>query len=710
MKSFLRLNIIVLLACLAFVSIPADEGMYPVSEIAKLNLKAKGLKIPVKEIYNPEGVSLVDAICIVGGGTGEFVSPDGLILTNHHIAFGATAQVSTPDHDYLKNGFVANTRSEELEAAGYVCKITESYRDVTTEIMSAATAGMSPADRIKAIRDKMKTLAQSEEAGRKTIACEVSEMFPGKSYVLFTYRLIRDVRLVYVPPLGVGEFGGEEDNWMWPRHNGDFSFLRAYVAPDGSSALYSKENIPFKPKRFLRISPKGVTKNDFVMMLGYPGRTFRHKISDYISLYEKTIFPFQTRRFDFLISTMQNASEGDRVLQLKFASLMKSYSNATKNYKGKMQGLRRTDLANQKRKDEQALQAFIESDPAAKAQYGSTLKELRGIYADWDKTALQEIMVMQATRLTLFQCLSTILINADVAVRSDTMYASVTRAVTGMLNEGHLPVDRVFVSSLLNEMSALPASQQPPSLRMLYAGITSPREIRTRIDEAVRKSVLADSSRILSLVSMNREEIRDLKDPIIDVVNDLATLNDELRARQRTREGELNRLEASLLEAKMLWQKKDFIPDANLTLRLTYGYIRGYSPADATSCSPQTTLRGIVEKNIGAEPYDAPEKLIALYKSKKYDKRFEDKFLKDVPVGMLYNMDTTGGNSGSPVLNAFGELVGVNFDRTFEATINDYKWSEEYSRSIGVDIRYILFVAKYVSGADSLLKELGVNI
>ncbi len=709
MKQLIRFTIISVILCAAFSSIPADEGMYPISEISKLNLKAKGLKIPVKELYNPDGASLVDAICEVGGGTGEFVSADGLILTNHHIAFSAAARISTPEHDYLKNGFVANTRGDEVEAAGYVCKITEKYRDVTDSVMSAATPAMTPADRITAIREKMKSIAKSEEAGRKTVTCEVAEMYPGKSYVLFTYRLIRDVRLVYVPPLGVGEFGGENDNWMWPRHNGDFSFLRAYVAPDGSSAPFARTNVPYTPKRFLRVSTKGVTKNDFVMMLGYPGRTFRHKISDYIGLYEKTIFPFQTRRYDFMISTMQNAAEGDRALQLKFASPIKSYSNATKNYKGKMQGLRKTDLANQKLKDEEALQAFIDGDPAVKARYSSALQDLRRTYAGWEKTALQEIMVQQSGRLALVQCLAAIQKNAS-GIRSDTADASLKNLVSKILDDSYLPVEQVFLSSLLNEMTRLPQAQQPSSLNALCAGAATPRECKARLDDAMRKSVLADRSSILALLMMSSEQFQALSDPLFAVVRDLIAMSEDVRLRQRTRDGELNRQEAALLEAKMLWRKQGFIPDANLTLRLTYGYIRGYAPSDATSCSPQTTLRGVIEKSTGEEPYDTPEKLIALFKSKKYDKRFNDKFLKDVPVAMLYNMDTTGGNSGSPVLNAWGELVGVNFDRAFEATINDYKWSEEYSRSIGVDVRYILFVAKYVSGADALLKELGCVI
>ncbi|MDT8322762.1 MAG: S46 family peptidase, partial [Bacteroidota bacterium] len=283
---------------LVAASLTADEGMYPLSEISRLDLQSKGLEIPVSEIYNPDGVSLVDAICQVGGGTGEFVSPDGLILTNHHIAFAGVTAASTPEHDYLREGFTAFTREEELPAEGYVCRITEDYRDVSDEVLAVVKDFMTPAERSDAIREKMRTLATEEENGRENISCEVSEMFPGKTYVLFTYRIIRDVRLVYVPPLSVGNYGGEVDNWIWPRHTGDFSFLRAYVAPDGSTAAYAEENVPFIPKRHIKVAPEGVSKDDFVFILGYPGRTYRHKTADYIALYEKTILPYLSARYD----------------------------------------------------------------------------------------------------------------------------------------------------------------------------------------------------------------------------------------------------------------------------------------------------------------------------------------------------------------------------------------------------------------------------
>lgn len=691
MKSIISRASILTLFALLTISITADEGMYPLSEIHRVNLKAKGLKIDVKEVYNPNGPSLVDAICQVGGGTGEFVSSDGLILTNHHIAFDAVAAASTPEKDYLKNGFTAHTREAEIPATGYTCRITESYRDVSDEVLAGLIEQTPPAERSKLVRDRMNDIAKKEAGDRPNITCQVSEMFPGRSYVLFTYRLIKDVRLVYVPPIGVGNFGGEDDNWIWPRHTGDFSFMRAYVAPDGSTAEYAKDNVPFTPKRFLKVAPKGVKEGDFVMILGYPGRTYRHKTSYYVALQERELMPYLSSRFDAMIETMEKAGEGNRALQLKLADQIKGYANVTKNYKGKMQGLRRLKLVEKKRSEEAELQSFIESDPVRKQKYGNVLAEIARVYEGAGKTLRQDLVVNLLNRnglLALANALITAMENAD---RSEARIQQAQKRIATLWDEIHTPSEFAILSMLVKDVAALPEDQ-----RFL-------KSIPT--DAELASSIVNDKGKLLEAVAA-KELPED--DAIIRIAKQHRIISQEVRERGRTREGELNRLEAELLDVKMQWQKKDFMPDANSTLRLTYGYIRGYAPSDATRYSPITTLRGIVEKHTGQEPFDAPQTLIDLYLSKKYDKAFEDETLKDVPVAILYNMDTTGGNSGSPVMNAKGELVGVNFDRAYEATINDFQWSESYSRSIGVDIRYILFVAKHLGGADFLLKELGV--
>ncbi len=704
-----RLTTLFVFSLFFVVGLTADEGMYPLSEISRLDLKAKGLKIEVSEIYNPDGVSLVDAICQVGGGTGEFVSADGLILTNHHIAFSGVTNASTPEHDYLRDGFTAATREAEFPAPGYVCRITEAYRNVSTEVLGVVTDAMPPAERSDAIQEQMKKLAKDAEADRENVSCEVSEMFPGKSYVLFTYRIIRDVRLVYVPPLAVGNYGGETDNWIWPRHTGDFSFLRAYVAPDGKTAAYAKENVPYKPKRFIKVAPKGVSEGDFVFILGYPGRTYRHKSADYIALYQNTILPYLSSRYDYMIETMEKASVGDRARQLEFADLMKGLANATKNYKGKLQGLRRLGLVEKRRAEEAQLQQFIEDDAALRAKFSTTQSELSAVYKGYEATALQEIIASMLGRNQYIALLSSVMKaveKGDVTEEKTTRMQDFIKKQYGLI---HRDTELEFLATLLHDFLKLPADQVPASVTAFAGGEKDRAKVLARVREAFQKSAIATDDGLNIVLNWEAEKLASSTDPFVELVRGLNTLNEDIILRRRTRDGELKRLEAEFLDAKMAWQKKDFIPDANSTLRLTYGYIRGYAPADATVYKPQTTLRGLVEKNTGEEPFNAPAQLVELYNTKNYDKSYEDALLEDVPIGMLYNMDTTGGNSGSPVLNARGELVGVNFDRAFEATVNDYQWSEDYSRSIGADIRYVLFVAKYLGKADFLLRELGVN-
>ncbi|NMB82193.1 MAG: S46 family peptidase [Ignavibacteria bacterium] len=316
-KFFLKpIKLIVLSFVLSFLlgMIPAspEEGMYPLSEIDKVDLVKAGLKINPKEVYNPNGISLIDALVNVGGCTGSFISDKGLIITNHHCAYGSIARASTVEKNYLENGFHAQTMEEEIPALGNSCRILESYQDVSIQILDAVKNISDPALRAQTISRKYKEIADAATDEKESIVAEVSEMFAGKSYVLFKYRTIRDVRLVYAPPQSIGNFGGETDNWVWPRHTGDFSLLRAYVAPDGKAATYSKDNVPYKPKKFLKINPNGVEENDFVFILGYPGRTFRHRPSQYIKYQQDYLLPYISDLYDYAIKTLQDISKGNK--------------------------------------------------------------------------------------------------------------------------------------------------------------------------------------------------------------------------------------------------------------------------------------------------------------------------------------------------------------------------------------------------------------
>ncbi|MDZ7362911.1 MAG: S46 family peptidase [candidate division KSB1 bacterium] len=718
LKIFLSTFLIAMITSLAFT----DEGMYPLSEIHKLNLKAKGFKIAPKDLYNPQGVSLVDAIVQVGGCTGSFVSNEGLILTNHHCAFGAVQAASTAEKDYLTNGFLSRHRPEEIPAKGYTCRITESYRDVSAEVLSAAQENMNFAERARAFEQKMKEIVAAEEAKAKDIRAEVAEMFAGKTYVLFIYRNIKDVRLVYVPPRSIGEFGGETDNWVWPRHTGDFSFMRAYVAKDGSTAEYSPDNVPYKPRRFLKIAPQGVNENDFVFILGYPGRTFRHQPAAFYEYHQKYFLPFHADWFAWQIDMMEAAGKDNSEVAIRLSSRIKGLANRMKNYRGKLQGFHRLDLLAKKRQEERELQAFIDSDVKRKAQYGAVLPEIDRIYGEIMAEANRNHILGQITGSSILLSAGYTAFKLSAQLQKDDLQrepAYMNRNLPALKSRLELAyadrndkIDLLFLKEILRKAARLPDGQKINAVETIIKKSTAgaaDEAIDKFVEEAHANSRLRDAAFFKSLMTMKPEEIRRLNDPFIEFAAALEVDLEKNRETERGRQGALAKLFAQLIEVKQQWKQTEFIPDANGTLRLTFGRIRGYSPNDAVAYAPITTVAGVYQKNLsGHEDYIAPAGLLDLWRAKDFG-RFKSEKLQDVPVAILYDTDTTGGNSGSPVLNANGELVGVNFDRAYEATINDYQWSTAYSRSIAVDIRYVLWVVQKFAGAGFLLQELGVK-
>jgi hypothetical protein len=696
----------------------ADEGMYPISAIHKLNLRAKGLKIDPKEIYNPNGVSLIDGVVQLSGCTGSFVSKDGLILTNHHCAFGAVQAASTTEKDYVTNGLLALSKEEEIQARGMTARITESYRDVSKEVLSVVNDKINLAERTKAIDKKIREIVAEIEKKNPGKRAEVSEMFAGKTYVLFMYTNLRDIRLVYVPPRSIGEFGGENDNWVWPRHTGDFSFMRAYVAPDGSPADYSPNNVPYHPKKFLKVNPAGVDEGDFVFILGYPGRTFRHRTSHYLAYEEKYRMPYVADLFEWQIATMEKMGKTDRAVALKHDARIKGLANTMKNYRGKLLGMKRLHLVEGKFEEEKALQQFIESDPKRKELCGTVLEDIGKIYREMSDWARSELVLDYLRSSSVMLGLGFAIYESALELQKPDLerlssyternLANTKRGLSQALRNYYEPTDKAFLKHMLMQAANLLEMQRIPAIDEILKGESAERAIDRFIQTAYAQSKLNDEKIVMDSFGKKPVEVEQLDDPFVQLARALYPTYLKLRETRQRRDGALSKLSALLVDVKQQFQKTSFIPDANSTLRLTFGRIKGYSPADATYYKPITTLTGVIEKSTGEDPYATPEKVIDLYKSKNFG-RYRNAKLNDVPVAILYNMDTTGGNSGSPVLNARGELVGVNFDRAFEATINDYAWSDSYSRSIAVDIRYVLWVTEKVGEANYLLKEMGIK-
>ncbi len=702
---------------LAMVPSLPDEGMYPLSEIHKIDLKAAGLKIEMNEVYNPDDVSVVDALVKVGGCTGSFVSPEGLILTNHHCSFGAVQRVSTTQNNYLEDGFLARNKNEELEAKGITCRITDSYEDVSDIILGAANSAPDIASRTKAIADKINELVAEEQKKDPTITAKVSEMFIGKTYVLFRYKTIYDVRLVYVPPRSIGGFGGESDNWIWPRHTGDFAFLRAYVAPDGSTAKYSKDNVPYTPKRYLKVNPSGVDEEDFVFLLGYPGRTFRHQPSQYLEYQQKILLPYISKLNKWMIDLYEKRGENDPEFALGISSKIKSLANTMKNYEGKLKGLGRLNLIENKKQEEKDFYEYIKANSELFIKYGNVLTEIDEIYKDVFREGRLPLLISQLKRnVVLFQLASYFLeyeneLSKPEAKRktifTEEKQNELFKTISDVYSNFEPALDRIILEKILSDMIHFPEFAQNKYLQSLNM---KPEEsyIQQIVDDFYTNSVVTDAAAFKALFELDRDSLNSVNDSFLNFIRNLNSIETELEKAKNLRDGKLNVLLASYLDMRMEWQKKNFIPDANSTLRLTYGYVRGYSPADAVYYSPITTLKGVIEKGKGVGEYKLHPKIKELYGEKDFG-RFKSKKLNEVPVAILYNTDTSGGNSGSPIMNAYGELVGVNFDRPYEATINDFAWCEDYSRSIGVDIRYILWITQKIGEAEYLLKEMGIE-
>lgn len=687
----------------------AEEGMYPISEIDKLDLQARGLELRAEELFSTDETCLVDGICRVNGCTGSFVSPQGLIITNHHCAYRAIQSASTEQNDYLADGFQAANLAAEIPAKGYTVRITEGYEDVSAQVLSVTSPDMDFTERTKAIERQMKTIEQQAEQSHPGMRAEVAEMFIGKTYMLFLYTYIKDVRLVFAPPASVGNFGGEIDNWEWPRHTGDFSFMRAYVAPDGSSAEYSEDNVPYEPKRHVQVAADGVSEGDFVMLLGYPGRTARHKTADFLKYERDVRLPGVVEFYQWQIQEMEEAGQEDRAVALKHASRMRSLANVEKRSRGQLKGLRRAAIVELREAEEAELQEFIEGDPARNSKYGTLLPQIAEVYAEMADTYPAESMetgLFSAPRLLYL---------------AFTVYdAAIERQKPDLERESEY-MDRNFDQTSQRLALTLQDLDRDTDLKMLAGlaqrlkaqGIEGADSVQFAADPAeleafYEDSKLTDAAFLAQALEMTPAELQEVEDPALQLAVQWYERLMEIREKDKQREGRLNQLYGDLIEIKKQFLSSEFVPDANGTLRLTMGKVEGYSPEDAVYKMPLTSLQGVLDKTTGEEPFVTPEALLDAFYSGEFGEYVHPE-LQQVPVNILYSTDTTGGNSGSPIFNSKGQLVGVNFDRAFEATINDFAWNQSYSRSIGVDVRYVLWITGTVFKAEHLLEEMGVQ-
>jgi len=704
--------------CLAFfctstaIVSNADEGMFPISELATLDLASRGLQLSPEEIFNPDAVSLVDGICRVNGCTGSFVSPDGLIITNHHCAFDAIQKGSSPQRDLLTDGFLAATRREEIPAPNYTVRITESYTDVSDQVLTVVTPEMPFLERTKAIERRRKELELAAEKEHPGLRAEVAEMFVGKTYVLFLYTYLKDVRLVFAPPIAIGAFGGEEDNWEWPRHTGDFSFLRAYTGPDGKPAEYAAENVPYQPKRHLKVNPAGIDEDEPVFLLGYPGRTVRNRTASFVRYEQNVRLPAIVDLYAWQIAEMERAGAQDRSVAIRHATRIKSLANVEKRSRGQLIGLKRANIEARRLEREAQLQAFIDAAPKELNKYQTILADIDRVYQEMTVQGplefhLRELRTAPRVLSIAFAIYDAANERAKPDVERESPYMDRNFALTAQqvrldVGDWHGPTDERMLAGMLARLQKTPGHEEIEPIQRVLATSGSLEEISATL---IRSTQLGDLAFVDACWNKSLAEINATDDPALQWMIDLYPTYLKLREKDKEREGRLNALYGTLLEVQQRFEAGRFIPDANGTLRLTVGRVQAYSPADAILKTPISTLNGLLDKTTGTDPFITPEPVLQAAQQQRFGPYLHPR-LKAVPVAFLYSTDTTGGNSGSPVLNAKGELVGVNFDRTFEATINDFAWDQRYSRSIGVDVRFVLWITGEVYGAKHLIDEM----
>ena len=696
--------------------IQADEGMWMPHQMKDLDLIKLGLQMNPDNLLKKDGSGLMSAVVNLGGGTGEFVSPDGLILTNHHVAFGAIQRAATKEKDYLEDGFLAKTRAEEIAAQGYTADVLLGYEDVTAKIVKTIGGGMTYLQIYYAIEKTQKELIAEAEKEGPDIRATIASMYSGNQYYLFRFKRLKDVRVVYAPPQDLGNFGGEVDNWMWPRHTCDFSFLRAYVSRNGQGADYSPDNVPYTPKSFLRISLEGLKEGDFTFVMGYPGRTFRNYTLSELEL-DKESLQRRLELFKDIIAFYERAGQGNREIEIKYAGLVKGLYNSLKNMQGKLEGMSKVDLFGRKKASEQEFRVWADQDPIRQKTYGEVLDRLAAFmvkYADftWKNNSLSGITGFSGP--TLLSQAYTIFRTVEERQKPDKdrepslqeRNLPYIKQSIQLTERGYdLPTDRAFFKHQLKKMLSLSEVQVPAAFKAPLAE-KSAAAIDAYVDGLYNKTILSSPEKRLELIALNPAELANLQDPLISLA---AELEKELKGlREEGKAFGQERAELKKVYERALLEKSQgkFAPDANGTIRFTYGPVAGYSPRDAVHYLPATTLKGVMEKATGEPPFRVPDKLKALYQARDFG-RYRDARLDDVVCCFLNTTNVTGGNSGSATLNARGEQVGIIFDMTYESVIGDYVIIPELQRSISVDIRYVLFVTEKFSGAGHIIKELG---
>jgi hypothetical protein len=714
----IRFLSIIVVAVLISPSSRCGEGLWIPLLIDSLNypdMKEKGLMLLPDEIYSTEQPSLKDAVVIFGNGcTGEVISPNGLVITNHHCGYSRIQSHSTIEKNYLNDGFWAGSREDELSNPGLTVSFLKRIEDVTQMALLGVPDSFPERERNGIISANLSEIRTKAIEGSHYVA-EVKPFFFGRKYYLFVYEIFRDIRLVGAPPESIGSFGGDTDNWMWPRHTGDFSLFRIYANKSNEPADYSPDNVPYKPQKYLNISTDGVKEGDFTMVMGYPGRTDEYLTSYGLELIAKKSLPAKIEMRTLRLKALSNAMSNKPELKLKYASKYKSISNAWKKWIGVTSGIDRSGAINKKKLLEEAFSQWSQKTGSVSNRYSGLMQEFNDLYTGYEPLYLtidlgNELM----NSVDIFDLAGSLQTAVHTSPDSSDNYKTrikqrLKQRGNGYFTSGALAIDK----------------QVMPDLLRIYAENTDPvyhPAVFTRVrnefnndfnaysDYLFGSSMFTDSARFNKVLKKPMRNItkRMSSDPVFGLYRDMSSIFlVNLYGKVDSMNLELNRLYRKYLTGLMeMDTARIFYPDANFTMRVTYGKVEGYNPSDAVVYSHFTTLNGLLEKE---DPENADYKVPAQIKDLAKNRDFGPYTAGgEVPVCFIASNHTSGGNSGSPVLNARGDLIGINFDRNWEGTVSDFAYDPSVCRNISLDVRYVLFVIDKVADADWLLNELTI--
>ena len=699
----MRKTLIFVIALMAAMTARADEGMWLPSLISQriADMQEKGFRLDADDIYSINQASLKDAVVLFGRGcTGELISPEGLLLTNHHCGYGQIQQHSSVEHDYLKDGFWAMNRSEELPNKGLTVSFLERMDDVTAQVLSGYTPDMTEDQRVELVKKNSQALIDEAVKEGKGLRATVEALYYGNQYFLFLYREYADVRLVGAPPSSIGKFGGDTDNWMWPRHTGDFSMFRIYADKDNNPAPYSKDNVPYRPKKYFHISTKGVQEGDFTFIYGFPGRTQEYIHSEGVRYIEEIGDPHKIHLRTLRLDIMNKYQSESQKVRIQYSSKNAGVSNAWKKWQGEVKGIKKMKTVRTKQEFEKAFDKWAQG-----GEFDGVVSKIASIYAELEPYQFATDYYTETVRT--IEVSNFAMSTARLFKQDGFDKAKAAELAETFYKDWYLPIDKESFIAVMNEYEMnVPADFKPVYYKEKLASYGT---IEAWAEDIFTNSIFIDPSKVNALESEDKEVV--MSDPAVEFFNEFlkwytadiqpvtTRLNQELQLAYR------DYMRGQMVYCRTQRVPKAFYPDANLTLRVAYGHIKGYSPSDGTYYLPSSTIKGIMEKdNPEIFDYNIPQRLRDIYATKDYG-RWADAS-GEVPVCFIATNHTTGGNSGSPVINADGDLIGLNFDRVWEGTMSDIVFDPEICRNIALDVRYVLFTIEKIGGAGYLLDEM----